>query len=90
LPRVTLPGFDYARKTDEKLEIPIQQRLAAMRAARGAGRGRGGGKAGPPKQGGKGAPPRSGGQGRAGGGGGGRSKIDAILDRHAPRGRGGR
>jgi ATP-dependent RNA helicase RhlE len=92
LPRVTLPGFDYARKTDEKLEIPIQQRLAAMRAARGAGRGRGGGggKAGPPKQGGKGTPPRSGGSGRSGGAGGGRSKIDAILDRHAPRGRGGR
>jgi ATP-dependent RNA helicase RhlE len=91
LPRVTLPGFDYARKTDEKLEIPIQQRLAAMRAARGAGRGRGGGgKSGPPKQGGKSGPPRSGGQGRGGGGGGGRSKLDAILDRHAPKGRGGR
>jgi ATP-dependent RNA helicase RhlE len=93
LPRVTLPGFDYARKTDEKLEIPIQQRLAAMRAARGAARGRGGGgggKAGPPKHGGKSSPPRSGGQGRGGGGGGGRSKLDAILDRHAPKGRGGR
>ena len=34
LPRVTLPGFDYAKKTDERLEIPLRERLAAARAAR--------------------------------------------------------
>jgi ATP-dependent RNA helicase RhlE len=34
LPRVTLPEFDYTRKPPEKLEIPLGQRLAAMRAAR--------------------------------------------------------
>jgi ATP-dependent RNA helicase RhlE len=33
LPRVTLPGFDYARKT-ERLEIPLGERLAAHRAKR--------------------------------------------------------
>jgi ATP-dependent RNA helicase RhlE len=40
LPRVTLPDFDYARKTTEKLEIPIRERLAAARAMRGPRRDR--------------------------------------------------
>jgi ATP-dependent RNA helicase RhlE len=82
LPRVTLPGFDYARKTDEKLEIPIQQRLAAMRAARGSGKRHGPPKSGAPKPRPKGGPGRSAGRGR--------SKVDAILDRHAPKDRRGR
>ncbi|MGD0485188.1 MAG: DEAD/DEAH box helicase, partial [Gemmatimonadales bacterium] len=34
LPRVTLPGFDYAKKTTERLEIPLGERLAAHRAKR--------------------------------------------------------
>ena len=34
LPRVTLPGFDYARKTTERLEVPLAERLAAHRAKR--------------------------------------------------------
>ena len=34
LPRVTLPGFDYQKKPQEKLEIPLGQRLAAMRSNR--------------------------------------------------------
>ncbi|HXB54085.1 MAG TPA: DEAD/DEAH box helicase [Vicinamibacteria bacterium] len=34
LPRVTLPGFDYTMKPAEKLEIPLGQRLALMRAQR--------------------------------------------------------
>ncbi len=34
LPRVTLPNFDYARKTIERLEIPVRERLAAARALR--------------------------------------------------------
>jgi ATP-dependent RNA helicase RhlE len=38
LPRVILPGFDYTKRTAEKLEVPLQQRLAAMRAARGSNR----------------------------------------------------
>ena len=40
LPRVTLPDFDY-RSTAPQLEIPLRERLAAMRAQRGAGRPRG-------------------------------------------------
>jgi ATP-dependent RNA helicase RhlE len=76
LPRVTLPGFDYARRPSESLEIPIQQRLAAHRAAHGAGRGHRKPKTGAPRSGRAGGPPRS--------------NLSAILDRHAPRGRGGR
>jgi ATP-dependent RNA helicase RhlE len=34
LPRVTLPGFDYTKRPAEKLEIPLHQRLAQMRAQR--------------------------------------------------------
>jgi ATP-dependent RNA helicase RhlE len=76
LPRVTLPEFDYAKRTAERLEIPIQERLAAHRAQRGASRGRPSAKTGAPRSGGKSGPPRS--------------NVNAILDRHAPRGRGGR
>jgi ATP-dependent RNA helicase RhlE len=38
LPRVTLSGFDYTKKASEKLEIPLEQRLARMRAQRAQGR----------------------------------------------------
>jgi ATP-dependent RNA helicase RhlE len=34
LPRVTLPGFDYAQRTPDRLEIPLAERLAALRAQR--------------------------------------------------------
>ncbi|HEX2501232.1 MAG TPA: DEAD/DEAH box helicase [Methylomirabilota bacterium] len=34
LPRVTLPGFDYSQRQPERLEIPLPERLAAMRAQR--------------------------------------------------------
>jgi ATP-dependent RNA helicase RhlE len=40
LPRVTLPGFDYAKKQAERLEIPLAERLATMRAQRGRERAR--------------------------------------------------
>ena len=40
LPRVTLPGFDYARKPAERLEIPLGERLAAHRAKRSGERAR--------------------------------------------------
>ena len=76
LPRVTLPEFDYAKKPSERLEIPIAERLAAHRAAKGAGRSRRQTTGGPPRSGAKSGPPRS--------------NLNAILDRHAPRGRGGR
>jgi ATP-dependent RNA helicase RhlE len=32
LPRVTLPGFDYAKRPAEKLEVPIGERIAGIRA----------------------------------------------------------
>jgi ATP-dependent RNA helicase RhlE len=76
LPRVTLPEFDYARRPSERLEIPIHERLAAHRGARGAGRGQRNAKAAPPRSGTKSGPPRK--------------SLNAILDRHAPRGRSGR
>jgi ATP-dependent RNA helicase RhlE len=34
LPRVTLPDFDYTLRATERLEIPIAERLAAVRAQR--------------------------------------------------------
>jgi ATP-dependent RNA helicase RhlE len=32
LPRVVVPGFDYGRKPTERFEVPIQERIAAIRA----------------------------------------------------------
>ncbi len=40
IPRVIVPGFDYRSKPKEALEIPLGQRLAAMRAQRSAGHAR--------------------------------------------------
>ena len=41
LPRVTVPDFDYAARPQGRLEIPLAERLAAMRAQRVAERTRG-------------------------------------------------
>ncbi|HEY2944317.1 MAG TPA: DEAD/DEAH box helicase [Vicinamibacteria bacterium] len=38
LPRVVLPGFDYRKRPAEKLEVPLPDRFAAMRAQRNRGR----------------------------------------------------
>ncbi|HKZ07134.1 MAG TPA: DEAD/DEAH box helicase [Methylomirabilota bacterium] len=40
LPRATLPGFDYARRPAEALEVPLAQRIAAIRARRAEERAR--------------------------------------------------
>jgi ATP-dependent RNA helicase RhlE len=40
LPRVTLAGFDYARKGAEKLEVPLAQRIAEIRARKADDRAR--------------------------------------------------
>ncbi|HVT83446.1 MAG TPA: C-terminal helicase domain-containing protein, partial [Phycisphaerae bacterium] len=40
LPRVTLPDFDYTRKAAERLEIPIEERIAAIRAQKAKARSR--------------------------------------------------
>ena len=38
LPRVKLEGFDYTKKPNERLEIPVQERIAAMRAQKAQAR----------------------------------------------------
>jgi ATP-dependent RNA helicase RhlE len=38
IPRVTLPDFDYGQRPAERLEIPLADRLAAMRAQRAGAR----------------------------------------------------
>jgi ATP-dependent RNA helicase RhlE len=40
LPRVTVPGFDYTARTTEKLEVPLQERIAAIRARKSEERAR--------------------------------------------------
>jgi ATP-dependent RNA helicase RhlE len=40
LPRVTVPDFDYKKRPEEKLEIPIQERIAAIRARKAEDRAR--------------------------------------------------
>jgi ATP-dependent RNA helicase RhlE len=40
LPRVTVPDFDYSRKPAERLEIPIQERIAAIRSRKAEDRAR--------------------------------------------------
>jgi ATP-dependent RNA helicase RhlE len=45
LPRVTVPEFDYSQRPAEKLEIPIQERIAAIRARKAEERARAAAKA---------------------------------------------
>src|ERR1051326_268397 len=40
LPRVTVPDFDYAQRPAERLEIPIHERIAAIRAKKAEDRAR--------------------------------------------------
>jgi ATP-dependent RNA helicase RhlE len=40
LPRVTVPGFDYAARTAERLEIPLAERIAGIRARKAEERAR--------------------------------------------------
>jgi len=80
LPRITLPDFDYAARPEGKFEVPIGERIAAIRARKADERARAKAKAErrgqhPPSAG-------QGGRGEHGGGGGGRS------DRSSRRGSG--
>jgi ATP-dependent RNA helicase RhlE len=79
LPRVTLPDFDASKPSDERLEIPLRDRLAAMRAQRGGGQKR----ASAPAKHAAARPPAR--KPRPGGGGRGPSRLEAILDKHAPK-----
>jgi ATP-dependent RNA helicase RhlE len=60
LPRVTVPGFDYQRKPEARFEIPIAERIAAIRARKAEERARAKAKAERRAQQGTGAAPRSG------------------------------
>src|SRR6266705_74152 len=40
LPRITLPGFDYTKRPAERLEVPIRERIAAIRARKAEERAR--------------------------------------------------
>jgi ATP-dependent RNA helicase RhlE len=40
LPRVTLPDFDYTKKPEGRFEVPVQERIAAIRAQRSTERAR--------------------------------------------------
>jgi ATP-dependent RNA helicase RhlE len=40
MPRLTVPGFDYAARTAEKLEVPLAERIAAIRAQKAGERAR--------------------------------------------------
>jgi ATP-dependent RNA helicase RhlE len=82
LPRVTLPDFDYARKTTERLEIPVRERLAAARAARTPrheGPRSGGSKTSPQPR-----PPARPGGPRPKARGASTSRFQAILNKYAP------
>ena len=68
LPRVTVPDFDYNARPEGKLEIPLAERIAAIRAKKSDDRARGQARAGGRAGGGGGRP--GGGGGRPGGGGG--------------------
>jgi ATP-dependent RNA helicase RhlE len=79
LPRVTLPDFDYTARPQAKLEIPLAERIAAIRARKADERARGRAKSGGGAPGGgRGAGPRGpgGGGGRGPGGGGGQRRRD--------------
>lgn len=77
LPRVTLPDFDYNARPDAKLEIPLAERIAAIRAKKSEDRARSA-----QKQARRGGSPGGGG---GGGGGGGRRGGGGS----GPRGQGG-
>jgi ATP-dependent RNA helicase RhlE len=79
LPRITVPDFDYNAAPTERLEIPLAERLATMRAARragqerrAAGQGQGTGHGGSRPGGSGGGRPTGHGGSRPGGSGGGR------------------
>jgi ATP-dependent RNA helicase RhlE len=39
LPRVTVPDFDYSAKPEARLEVPLAERIAAIRANKAGDRG---------------------------------------------------
>jgi ATP-dependent RNA helicase RhlE len=80
LPRVTLPDFDYAQKSTERLEVPIAQRIAAIRAQKATER------ANRESKGGGARVAAGGGHGGGFGGHGGGQRTPTGLPGHAVRG----
>jgi ATP-dependent RNA helicase RhlE len=68
LPRVTVPDFDYTAKPEAKLEVPLHERIAQIRAKKAEDRARSQAKA---QRGGGGGGGGGGGRAPGGGGGGG-------------------
>jgi ATP-dependent RNA helicase RhlE len=40
MPRITVPGFDYAARSNERLEVPLAERIAVIRARKSEERAR--------------------------------------------------
>jgi ATP-dependent RNA helicase RhlE len=62
LPRITVPGFDYGKRPTERFEVPIAERIAAIRAKKAEDRARAKAKAERRNKSGGGGPPRAGGR----------------------------
>jgi ATP-dependent RNA helicase RhlE len=65
LPRVTVPDFDYHARVEGKLEVPLAERIAAIRAKKSADRSRSQAKRGGASPGGRSHPARPAGGGNA-------------------------
>ena len=88
LPRITVPDFDYNAKTEGRFEVPIGERIAAIRSRKADERARSRAKAdrrGAPARGHGGAAPHGAGQGSSQNGSGGGSHKSTSRRRHRGR-----
>jgi ATP-dependent RNA helicase RhlE len=88
LPRITVPDFDYSAKPEGRFEVPIGERIAAIRSRKADERARSRAKAdrrGAPARGHGGGAPHSAGQGSSQNGSGGGSHKSTSRRRHRGR-----
>jgi ATP-dependent RNA helicase RhlE len=88
LPRITVPDFDYSAKPEGRFEVPIGERIAAIRSRKADERARSRAKAdrrGAPARGPGGAAPQGGGQRSSQNGSGGGSHKSTSRRRHRGR-----
>ncbi len=88
LPRITVPDFDYNAKTEGRFEVPIGERIAAIRSRKADERARSRAKAdrrGAPARGHGGGAPHGAGQGSSQNGSGGGSHKSTSRRRHRGR-----
>ncbi|MGI8402915.1 MAG: DEAD/DEAH box helicase [Gemmatimonadaceae bacterium] len=88
LPRITVPDFDYNAKPEGRFEVPIGERIAAIRSRKADERARSRAKAdrrGAPARGQGGGAPRGAGQGSSQSGSGGSSQKSTSRRRHRGR-----